>query len=348
MTSPPVPEDWPDADKAMWMGLTTPGGPLDEGGALAHARPTTLRSLRTQYRHWLRWLQSTEPAALLDRPELRVTIARLRAWLAQLSETTRPMTRLSYVQAVLRVVSAHAPERDWSAHQRLRAILKHEAGRGDPTRKAGRIMSSEQLLSAGLRHAGDYAARATTELERMMRRRDGTMVALLSVLPMRLRSLAGLRMHRSIIFADDSVSIALDEALTKTGTVWESRLTGQVGAVMRHYAATVRPWLLARGGEGHDALWVGRQGQPLLQAAVAARIRAVTAAQLGRAIPPHFFRDAAATTLARSSPDSARLIRPVLGHAGFRTAERHYIHAHAIDAGRAYADLVLSLRGKPQ
>ena len=178
----------------------------------------------------------------------------------------------------------------------------------------------------------------------MKRRRDGAIVALLAVMPMRARSLAGLRLGRSIMVTDDSVIITLDEALTKTGTVWESRVIGQAEVILRRYAATARPWLLARGGQQHDALWVGKKGQPLSQAALAHRIRAVTTAQLGTAIPPHFFRDAAATTLARSSPDSARLIRSVLGHAGFRTAEHHYIHARTIDAGRSYASLIGTLK----
>jgi len=62
-------------------------------------------------------------------------------------------------------------------------------------------------------------------------------------------------------------------------------------------------------------------------------------------IPAHFSRDAAATTLARLSPESARLIQPVLAHSSVTTAERHYIHAQTIDAGRDYASLVQRLKG---
>ncbi|WP_299365351.1 tyrosine-type recombinase/integrase [uncultured Paracoccus sp.] len=328
----------------MWARLVSQGGPLDERGGLAHVRTTTLLSLRTHYRHWLRWLQIADPEALQAAPEARPTVARLTAWLDDLAHT-RPMTRLSYVQALLRVVSAHAPEQDWSGQYRLCAWLKHEAGRGDPSRKSGRILASEQLLSAGLTHAGTYADAGTTELERMKRRRDGTIVALLAIMPIRARSLAGLRLDRSIIFSADAVIIALDEALTKTGSVWESAVGAPVDALLRAYAEQVRPWLLARGGQQHDAFWVGKQGQPLTQGGVAHRIRTVTQARIGTAIPPHFFRDAAATTLARTSPDSARLIRSVLGHSGFRTAERHYNHAQTIDAGRNHASLIETLKG---
>ncbi|MDQ3149416.1 MAG: hypothetical protein M3Q38_05770, partial [Chloroflexota bacterium] len=53
----------------------------------------------------------------------------------------------------------------------------------------------------------------------------------------------------------------------------------------------------------------------------------ITRRFFGVSITPHLFRDAAATSLSRLSPQDAMLIRPLLGHSSFRTAERHYIHA---------------------
>ena len=81
-----------------------------------------------------------------------------------------------------------------------------------------------------------------------------------------------------------------------------------------------------------------RTAKALATTTLARRIGTLTLKLTGKRIPPHFFRDAAATTLARSRR-KARLIRPVLAHSGFRTAERHYIHAQTIEAGRDYAAL---------
>ncbi len=74
------------------------------------------------------------------------------------------------------------------------------------------------------------------------------------------------------------------------------------------------------------------------------RVGNLTLELTGKRVPPHFFRDAAATTLARVSPDAVKLIRPVLAHSGFKTAERHYIHAQTIDAGRRYAEVVRKVK----
>lgn len=74
----------------------------------------------------------------------------------------------------------------------------------------------------------------------------------------------------------------------------------------------------------------------------------VTEKLTGVRVSPHLFRDTAATTLARSSPDAARLIKPVLAHASGGTAERHYIQANSIEAGRDYADVISRLKRRRQ
>ena len=94
----------------------------------------------------------------------------------------------------------------------------------------------------------------------------------------------------------------------------------------------------------HDALWVGMAGVPMSYSYIGRRIPDITRRLTGVNIPPHFFRDAAATPLVRTSPQAARVIAPVLGHADHRTAERHYIQAGSIEAGRDYADMLRWLR----
>lgn len=72
----------------------------------------------------------------------------------------------------------------------------------------------------------------------------------------------------------------------------------------------------------------------------------VTSRELGIDISPHLFRDIAVTTLVRSSPQDARLTRPLLAHASFGLVERHYNHARGIEAGRDYAEVINQLKRK--
>lgn len=334
---------WPAPDRAMWVALQKQAGPLDDRGALSHLRTTSLRSLELRYGRWLCWLAQTDPAALALFPAERATLSRLTAWLADLAHTS-PMTRLMFVDAVLRILHAYAPEADWSGQRKLRAALKRAAGRGDRNRKLGRVLSSKVLLDAGLSHANTGAEAATTDLQAMIRRRDGLMIAMLALMPMRRRAFVGLRLGESVHVTEEEILIALPEELTKTGRPWEAAVPGQVAPLLRQYLTEVRPWFMARGNQRHDFLWVSKKGRRYEMDYLGGRIASLTQLLTGVRVPPHFFRDAAATTLARISPESARLIPPVLAHSGFGTAERHYIHAQTIEAGRDYAALIHRLK----
>lgn len=337
-------EAWPAGDRIMWERLVQAGGPLDDRGPLAHLRETSRQTLRAHYGRWLAWLEKTDPEALALAPPARVTVPRLQAWLEDLAHV-RPMSRFCFVGDTLRVVKAAAPDSDWTRQQRLEAHLKSVAGHGDRRRKAGRILSSAVLFEAGCKHATSDAAQATTELEAMKRRRDGTMVAMLALMPMRRRAFANLRLGDSVQLQGDRLLISLAGELTKTGRPWEAAVPDAVRPLLLDYIATVRPWLMRRGDTRHAVLWVGDRGAPFKEDHLGQKIAGITARLTGVRVPPHFFRDAAATTLARISPDGARLIRPVLAHSGFETAERHYIHAGSIEAGRAYAEVVRKLKG---
>jgi integrase len=107
--------------------------------------------------------------------------------------------------------------------------------------------------------------------------------------------------------------------------------------MLLRYIITARPVFAAESGTASSRLWLTNHGQPYTAHYISNRVAIVTERELGVRSPVHFFRDIAATTLAREAPQAARLIRPLLGHAGFATAEEHYIHATTIDAGRRHA-----------
>ncbi|MGR3702786.1 MAG: tyrosine-type recombinase/integrase [Paracoccaceae bacterium] len=338
---------WPDADRVMWEALFTEGGPLDDHGALAHLRQTSETTLEIRYARWMKWLETTDPDALAEPPATRATLRRLQLWLNELAHT-KSMSQLMFVDGVLRVLGAADPDGDWTMQLRLLKGLKRAAGRGDPARKQGRVLSSAVLLKAGLAHACVEPVTVPNALKRMIRQRDGVMIALLALLPIRRRAFCELALGQSVHVTDEQIIISLSEDMTKTGVAWEAAVPDQVAPALRRYITDVRPALLARGGARHDILWVGKRGEIMGQDYIGSRIGDVTLKLTGKRIPPHFFRDAAATTLARISPESARLIGPVLAHSGSRTAARHYIHAQTIEAGRDYAALVQRLKkGRP-
>lgn len=336
--------EWPLADRMMWDMLWRDAGPLDDPGALSHLRQTTRRSLEPRYGRWVKWLYSHDRDAVLLHPAERATLPRLQAWVEALAHT-RPMTRLAFVEGVLCILRAAMPDQDWTGQLRLHAGLKSAAGRGDPARKSGRILSSARLLEVGMYHATTTADDAPTQLARMICQRDGLMVALLAVLPLRLRSYSELALNQSIHVTDEAIFISLSEDMTKTGVPWDVVVPPQVEPLLRRYIVETRPAFMNRGHQNHNILWVGKKGEVIGQNYIGTLIGNLTLKITGKRVSPHLFRDAAATTLARISPESAQLICPVLAHSSFRTAERHYNHAQTIDAGRDYASLIKRMKG---
>jgi len=222
--------------------------------------------------------------------------------------------------------------------------IRRLAGHGDPSRKHGRVLCSSVLLAAGLAYAEAHPKPQPTSLERTARVQTGLMIALLALMPMRCRSFRLLELGKSVHVEKSGVLIAVPGENMKSGHPWEAEVPEVVMPLLRRYLEEVRPWLMQRRVEKHNFLWVTKRGQPFQTGYLGARIARATTEATGVRVSPHLFRDAAATTLARASPESAKLIKPILAHRCFETAERHYIHAGSIDAGRTYAAIIRDRR----
>ena len=335
--------EWPAADRALLEALRQTGGLFDDPGELAHLRLSSMLILTRPWGRFLEWLRLNEPAALAEPPVGRTTLPRLRAWV-KAEDDLRPSSRLMFFNGVLRLLCAAAPDEDWSAYRRVKAGLEWLAGRGDPSRKAGRILDSRVLLEAALRHAGPELDLEPTALQRAKRLRDAAMVALLAMMPIRHRAFAALQLGVSVMVDARGLTIILSDELTKSARHWEADIPEPAAGLLRRYLSEARPFLLARRGKQHEMVWACDNGDPMSYSYVGRRVPQITEALTGVPIPPHFFRDAAATTLARSSRQAAQLIRPVLGNATTRTSERHYIHAGTIEASRDFATLLRQLK----
>ena len=336
-------EDWPDADRAMWVCLTKVADPFDDDGALSHLRATSQQALVKHYGRWLEWLFRSEPGALEEPPERRATSERLASWIASLDHVAPP-TLHTIVFGALRVLKAAAPRQDWTAQDRAANRLNRLARRSLSNRKAGRVLSSAVLFDAALELVGPKAARANTPLNAALMRRDGTMMAFFALMPLRLRSMSELTLGVSVELAPSRIMIRLSRDMTKNGQEWEAPVPDLLEPTLRAYLEAVRPWLMRRSVGQHQALWVGRMGSPLGSVGIAQAISKATREQIGVAISPHLFRDMAATTLVRSSPTETRAVRALLGHKSYATTERHYVHAEGIEAGRDHARLLEVLR----
>ncbi len=321
---------------------------MDKRGALAHVRDVSRTGLENAYARWIGWLAREEPKGLGEPTVARVTPERFRGWLVSLDHMA-PRSQHSLGSSLLWLLKAAAPERNWSRHGQVLHRLWSRVREHRSTRKDGRILSTATLLQAAPRHSRQHGYEAEPQnCGEAKARRDAAMVACLAVLPIRRRALVELELGRSFLVEGRHMFVRLDAALTKTAEPWEAPVLPVLQPILSDNLLRVRPWILARSGRSTERLRLNDSGRPYEANHLYKRVMRITQALVGTPIPPHFFRDCAATTLAYASPDSARLTRGVLGHSGFRIAERHYNQATSLEAGRTYAALIAQLTENPR
>ena len=335
----PVPVDrWPAPDRSLWQESLSDGDLLAGRGRAAHLSDATRIKYGDGYGRWLAFLSVEDPSALMERPAGRVTDERLMAFLASI-EGKALYTRLAAVEELWSVLRMIAPEADHILLRRAWSRLKKRAEMGTSP-DYGRIVSSDRLVEAGIEHF-EGAANNPFPLAGAIQARDGLMVAVLALRPLRRRNFAALAIGQSLIASGRGWRICFAPDETKTGRVidlpWPDRLNAALTFYLDHY----RPALL-KGGTS-DRLWVSNQATPMTPHSITLRIKSITERLIGVDVSPHLFRDSLATTLAIEDPDHVRAASVLLGHTTTRTTERHYNRAQAIDAARPYQAMMQDL-----
>ena len=155
-----------------------------------------------------------------------VTPEILDAFVHHLQGRVGSVTRASYIGKVRRIAKILAPGRDlsWLGELRGRSALSGTAAtqisshRLRPKRSVGTIPGSELI------RRGDTKIHLRQQLARARQVRDGLMIALLALCPIRLRNLAELCVGRQLRRVGDAWWIILEADETKTGRPDERRV----------------------------------------------------------------------------------------------------------------------------
>ena len=332
-------EHWPVQDKAAWHAMLQPGRLLHPGEAFAHLRASTLWTREQANGHWLAYCRAQGVDLEATDPVARATDDRISFWAESMSDlawTTRH-TRLVNLRLVLTGMQPDTPQ------HLLRGLVREaewHANRQTRAGKAGRILPTGQIVRAGLDH---LAAVEGTSFSDATRFRDGLMIATLPLMALRITNFRDLEIGRSFLIRPGGFDIALSPHETKNHRALEQELPEMLIEPMRRYLDTYRLVLLAKSPTPHAFLWVNDWGNRYSHGSLGARFSRLTKKLIGIAIPPHYLRDAAATTIARAAPSQSRAIAGALGHATLRTADRYYNQARCLDASRAYTPFIEEL-----
>ena len=175
----------------------------------------------------------------------------------------------------------------------------------------------------------------TSRKTRELQYRDGLILALLSLWPIRRRSLAALTVSRHIEIEDGGVNFLLHPADTKSERFESFRAPEPLVPYVIRYLKDIHPRLL--GPRRHDGLWASYRHGTLTDSRLYEIARTRLWKRFGKDTCLHDFRRSAATYLAMDAPEQIGLIPGVLQHASPEVGERHYNLANAIKASQRLA-----------
>ncbi|RKK04659.1 tyrosine-type recombinase/integrase, partial [Teichococcus wenyumeiae] len=345
---------WPAADREAWARAQRPGDFLEEAGAAATWRPATLRAVVGAYGRWLAFLDTEGTFDAAPAAASHITPDTVRRYVAVLRAQCAPVTRAGYIAWLCMMAQALAPERDWRWLNAVQARLQRQA---EPVRqKRTRVVPAGELRQLGL----DVMARAEA-LEAVRPNqplaardfRDGLMIALLAMRPLRQRNFLGIEIGRHLQPLGDGYVLVFAGSETKNHRPLEASVPASLVPALRRYLDHYRPRLLRlRGGRdpaqplrpAGQHLWLSQCGMPFSMSAQWKALIRHTQPRFGHRVNAHLFRDCVATTMALEDPDHVRATAQLLGHAGFETTERYYIVAQAHQAQRQHHDVIAARR----
>ncbi len=347
-------EDWPKADRDAWAAARRPGDVLEPGGPASHWSPGSMTWIVNAYGHWVGWLTRRgllgKDAAALD----AICRGHVAAYIADMRKVNASSSVADRLQKLSLMAGAMAPERDW---EWLCLIYRKLARVAVPARdKRSKLVSAELLYQFGveLMEEGERLFESD-RLHGAIRYRDGLMIALLAARPiLRRKNLRDLRIGADLIKRGEHYWLQVGAADMKQREPVEVAIPQELTAYICRYTAEYRPYLFPRNRNSKQPvtrdpaacshLWASTWGKGMDARTIYGRFVRLTRTKFGKAVNPHLFRDAAATSIAVEDPKHVRYAMNVLGHAKFATTERTYILAQSFEATQRHQQNVQCLR----
>ncbi len=339
---------WPVADQDAWHRAVAPPNLLNEEiGYACRWRPSTQELIKVAYGCWLAFLQDTGAFIASEDPAMRVNLARVTAYWASMEAVgLAPNTVGNRLQHLGDAIRAMFPSQDW---QWLRLGACRVQAKAKPLRdKKARMQPAEDVLKLGLDmiHAAEND-RFRAPVDRAVIFRDGLLICLFTLVPLRRANMAGIIVGEHLIKRGDKWMLSFDGSETKRNRPFEIKFPNLLVVHLDRYLAVHRPLLIkcSRKSPGPlSGLWISQHGTQMTGCAIALQIAARTKEEFGRPINPHLFRDIAATTIATADPTNVVDVMATLGHSSMVSSQKHYIRANSAKATKRHQALIDFLR----
>jgi integrase len=273
----------------------------------------------------------------------QVILPNVEAYIADLSARVRSVTVWNCVYKLRRASQLLAPTVDFSW---LAEIEKDLALVMEPRSKFNRLVFTDRLVEAGLILVAEAQEFANNDLARARGVRNGLMIALLALCPIRLRNFAALEIGQTFKEIYGRWWIALPRMSTKSRRADERPVPASLNCYIDVYLNQSRPVLLGS-RPPTDALWISSTtGRPMTTKNMGILVSKITFETLGMDVSPHLFRTAAASTAAACGGNTPHLASALLNHTDPRVTEEHYNRATSISAAETYARIISGFRSR--
>lgn len=331
---------WPEPDRCAWQDACSPGQRLQRGGRAAHLKPVTQADLAQRYGFFLDFLNRAGRLDPTLSATLQITPATVSAYVDELQARVSSVTVHGSIYKLRRAAQIIDPnlELEWLKEVELDL---NDAMRPQP--KAPRIVFSDRIVAAGLKlMARAETEQSRTKLQRAQDARDGLMIALLAVCPIRLKNYHCLTIGESFVREGDHWWIILNDDETKSQRLDHRAVPLELTVWIDRYVDCHRSAFTYCG----EALWPSRHGGSMNYKSVGTRISMVTRRMIGHEINPHLFRHCVPHTIANTDGSRMALASAVLQHSDPRITDKHYTLGHSVDAARSLAGIVSNLANR--
>jgi integrase len=329
--------EWPDADRRAWEDACRPGARLKPGGAASRLAEVSRDDFVRRYGAFFGFLQRRNRLEPDAGAAAQVIVANVEGYIADLKARVRSVTVWNCIYKLRRAAQLLAPTADFSW---LAEIEKDLALVMEPRSKFDRLVFTGRLMEAGLTLVAEAEAFAHNDLARARGVRNGLMIALLALCPIRLKNFAALEIGQTFKEVHGRWWIALPGMHTKSRRPDERPVPAWLNRYIDVYLNQSRPVLLGS-WPPTNALWISSTtGRPMTTKNIGTLISKITFETLGVDVSPHLFRTAAASTAAAYGGNAPHLASALLNHTDPRVTEEHYNRASSMSAAAAYARII--------
>lgn len=336
-------DSWPIEDRARWRAAFKAGDRFEGSGPGSHLAEATRRNLWISYARFLAFLSTKRRDLLNLRPEARIdrlVVADYVAWRRRSCGYGMVAVDLDGLRGALRLI---CPGVDWSWLLTISKRIKAAAPR-KPRRY--HLVTSDHLYALGIELmdravAGAEAANRISK-EQAFEYRDGLIIALLALIPLRSRTLVALRIGKHLVKNGDLWALDIPATDTKTRRPLDYPISKELCMRIDLYLERFRRRI--PGADTHTAPWASNKRRPMAAIAIYGAVRRRTNKAFGFGVNLHRFRHAAASFWSIRDPVNVRGAKDLLGQATFGITEKHYIMAQSRLAGRALAHAVDAAR----